>query len=368
MWYIGIDVHKKMCNACIKDLEGNIQKELKFPNKSTGTDKLLEAIEGREAKAVIESTGNMWLRLYLGLEGAGVDVVLANPKKTKAIAEAKLKNDKVDARTLADLLRAKLIAQCYVPPESVRELRGLVRHRISLTRDMTRVKNRIHAILDKYELEFKGTDMFGKAGMMWLRGITSKLTELDQFIFDAELRHVETLKGLIKEVEARIAKESVESEDVKLLMGIPGVNYYTALLLTSEIGDFSRFSSANKLVSWLGLAPRVHQSANTIYNGRITKEGSPRVRWALVQAARSAVQWDDHYRTKYQRIKERRGDGKAIVAIAREITVAMYHMINRKEGYRFSTDAFKTKKLKKLEGESNKWAKMMEVPAGGMKA
>ncbi|RCV63730.1 Transposase [Methanophagales archaeon] len=92
-------------------------------------------------------------------------------------------------------------------------------------------------------------------------------------------------------LKTRIAKESAESEDVKLLMGIPGVNYYTALLLTSEIGDFSRFSSANKLVSWLGLAPRVHQSANTIYNGRITKEGSPRVRWALVQAARSAVRW-----------------------------------------------------------------------------
>lgn len=368
MRYIGIDVHKKTCNACIKDRDGNILRELKFPNKSTGTDKLLDVIDGREAKAVIESTGNMWLRLYRGLEEAGVDVVLANPKKTKAIAEAKLKNDKVDARTLADLLRAKLIAQCYVPPESVRELRGLVRHRINLTRDMTRVKNRIHAILDKYELEFKGTDMFGKAGMMWLWSITSKLSELDQFIFDAELRHIETLKGLIKEVEARIAKESAESEDVKLLMGIPGVNYYTALLLTSEIGDFSRFSSANKLVSWLGLAPRVHQSGDTTYNGRITKEGSPRVRWALVQAARSAVQWDDHYRTKYQRIRERRGDGKAIVAIAREIAVAMYHMLNRKEEYRFSTEAFKTKKLKKLEGESNKWAKMMEVPAGGMTA
>jgi len=87
-----------------------------------------------------------------------------------------------------------------------------------------------------------------------------------------------------------------------------------------------------------------------------------------VQAARSAVQWDDHYRTKYQRIRERRGDGKAIVAIAREIAVAMYHMLNRKEEYRFSTEAFKTTKLKKLEGESNNWAKMMEVPAGGMTA
>ena len=94
-----------MCHGCIKEKNGNTKKELKFPNKSYGTDKLLEAIEGREAKAVIESTGNMWLRLYLSLEEAGVEVVLANPKKTKAIAEAKLKNDKVDARTLADLLR-----------------------------------------------------------------------------------------------------------------------------------------------------------------------------------------------------------------------------------------------------------------------
>jgi Transposase and inactivated derivatives len=146
---------------------------------------------------------------------------------------------------------------------------------------------------------------------------------------------------VMKEVEARIAKESAESEDVKLLIGIHGVNYYTALLLTGEMGDFSRFSSANKLVSWLGLAPRVHQSGDTIYNGRIRKEGSPRVRWALVQAARSAVQWDDHYRRKYQRIRERRGDGKAIAAIAREIAVAMYHMLNRKEEYRFSTESFK---------------------------
>ncbi|MFZ2071072.1 MAG: hypothetical protein WAV32_05680 [Halobacteriota archaeon] len=91
--------------------------------------------------------------------------------------------------------------------------------------------------------------MFGKAGMRWLWSITSKLTELDQFIFDAELRHIETLKGLIKEVETRIAKELAESEDVKLLVGIPvpGVNYYTALLLTSEIGDFSRRSLQNKV-------------------------------------------------------------------------------------------------------------------------
>ncbi|MFQ5976489.1 MAG: transposase, partial [Candidatus Hydrothermarchaeales archaeon] len=97
MRYIGIDVHKKLCYACIKDREGKVLGEQIFPNKSYGIDTLLEMIDGRKAKAVIESTGNLWIRLYTALEEAGIEVILANPKKTRAIAEARLKNDKVDA-------------------------------------------------------------------------------------------------------------------------------------------------------------------------------------------------------------------------------------------------------------------------------
>lgn len=352
MLYIGIDVHKKLCHACIKDRDGKVLGELSFPNKSYGIDTLLDAIDGSDAKAVIESTGNLWLPLYLSLEEARVEVILANPKKTKAIAEARLKNDKVDASTLADLLRAGLVAPCYVPPAEIRELRSLIRHRMNMVRDRTRVKNRIHALLDKYELKgFNSTDQFGKAGMEWLEGITGKLSRVDQLVLDAEIRHIETLNQLIDEVEVSIAEESVESDDVRLLMGIPGVDYYTAMLFTSEIGDITRFSSAGKLVSWLGLAPRVHQSGGTGYNGRITKEGSPRVRWSLVQSARSAVRWDTHFAEKYHRIKTRRGDGKAIVAVAREIAVAMYHMLTRRETYRFSSETFVSRKYKKMESK-----------------
>lgn len=350
MLYIGIDVHKKLCNACIKDRDGNVLGEMAFPNKSYGIDMLLEAIDGKKAKAVIESTGNLWLRLYLSLEEAGVDVLLANPQKTKAIAEARLKNDKVDASILADLLRADLVAPCYVPPSEIRELRSLIRHRMNLVRDMTRVKNRVHALLDKYELEgFSGSDQFGKAGMGWLKSIGGELSRVDQFVLDAEIRQVELLSQLIAEVELRIAEESVESDDVKLLMTIPGVDYYTAMLFVSEIGDIERFHTPNKLISWLGLAPRVHQSGGVSYNGKITKKGSPRVRWALVQSARTAVRWDGHFAEKYRRIKKRRGDGKAIVAVAREIAVAMYHMLTRRELYRFSSRAFVSGKFKRLE-------------------
>ncbi|MEM3564423.1 MAG: transposase [Candidatus Jordarchaeaceae archaeon] len=120
--YIGIDVHKKFCYVCIMDREGNIIKEFKVPNDSYGVRTLLGIVGGRRAKAVIESTGNFWIRIYTQLEEAGAEVVLSNPKK-KAIAGAKIKNDKRNARTLAHLLRTNMITPCYVPPPKIRETR-----------------------------------------------------------------------------------------------------------------------------------------------------------------------------------------------------------------------------------------------------
>jgi transposase len=359
MLYVGVDVHKKVCNACIENGEGRVVEEPVFSNDSRGVEVLLEALRGGEAKAVLESTGNLWLRLYVCLEAAGVEVVLANPMKTKAIAQARLKNDKVDARTLADLLRADLVAPCYVPPAEVRELRSLVRHRMNLVRDRTRVKNRIHALLDKYEVKrCPSTDVFGKAGTQWLNETVANnklLTAVDRLILEAELRHIESLSNLIDEADVSTAKVAKESSDVKLLMSIPGVDYYTALLFTSEVGDIRRFPSAGNLASWLGLTPRVHQSGNVTHSGRITKQGSPRVRWALVQAAHIAVRWDEHRAKQYTRIAQRRGEGKAIVAIAREIATAAYHMLTRKESYRFNAhNSSVNRKLRKMERTANK--------------
>lgn len=349
MKYVSVDMHKKFCRACMKDRDGNILDELTFSNNRGGFALLLDALGDGKAKAVIESTGNLWVPLYTTLEEAGVEVVLANPKKTRAIAEARLKNDKVDARTLADLLRADLVAPSYVPPKKIRELRNLIRHRINLVRDRTRLKNRVHALLDKYELRFGGTDLFGKAGTEWLKSIKEELSWVDGLTLEANLRQIELLNQLIDEADLRIALEAADSEDVRLLMTIPGVDYYTALLILTEIGDIHRFPGPEKLVSWIGLAPRVHQSGEKLRSGAITKEGSPRLRWALIQAARVAVRWDCHLSEKYLRIMRRRGDGKAIVAVAREIAVAMYHMLTRREPYRFSEKDFVDRKLKRLK-------------------
>lgn len=330
MIFIGIDIHKKFCQACIKDRDGVVLEQLRFNNNTTGADKLLEVIGERPAKAVLESTGNLWIILYQILEAAGVEVLLSNPSKTKAIAEARLKSDKVDASTLADLLRANLVAACYVPPPNVRENREVLRVRLNLVRDRTRVKNRVHALLDKHEVPtFMGSTMFGLGGMSWLK--TLKLPATDTLVFHTCVQQIETLNRLILDIERAIAQLAVDDEDCQLLMTIPGIDFYSALLISNEVGEIERFSSSSKLISWIGLAPRVTQSGSTCYHGHITKMGFPRVRGVLVQAAYSAVRYDDHFREKYERISSRRGGTRAKVAVARELAVACFHMLKKRE-------------------------------------
>ncbi|MBU7028781.1 MAG: IS110 family transposase [Theionarchaea archaeon] len=365
MIYIGIDVHKKKCVACLKNEKGRVITELEFENKTSGFSKLLEKVEGKEAKAVMESTGNLWIRLYTALETAGVEVMLSNPSKTRVIAESKMQTDKVSARTLAELLRTGFIAACYVPPAEVRALRHLIRYRTKLVRDLTRIKNRIHSILDKYELPTcECTDQFGKGGLQWLRMILPLLDVEDQFIMGSELDRIVYHQSRIEDVSLRIAAKTVETEDslkadgtpsepaiaedVVTLLTLIGVDYFTAMLFLYEIGDVTRFSSASKLTSWLGLVPSVHQSGNTCYHGKITKKGSRLVRWALIQSAQVAVQKDPHWREKFNRISYRRGKQKAYVAIARELAVTMYHMLMNDEPYRYQREETTNRKLKKL--------------------
>ena len=348
MIYIGIDVHKKFCYACVKDKSGHLLDEFRFLNTTRGFSKLFRAIGARPAKAVLESTGNLWLRLFLALEENGVEAILSNPSKTKAIAEARLKTDKVDAAMLADLLRADLIAACYVPPAAIREVREITRVRMTLVRDRTRVKNRIHSLLDRCEYpKYSGSTLWGKAGVKYLESLT--LPQEDGFILQTYLSQLEGLSRLIEKVEKAIAQRAVEDEDVKLLMTIPGIDYYGAMLFVSEIGNIERFASSSKLVSWLGLAPRVSQSGSKCYHGSITKMGSPRLRWVLVQTAHSAARYDDHFRRKFTRISERRGKSKAFVAVAREIAVACFHMLKKQEPYRFVDDDLVKRKYKRLE-------------------
>lgn len=345
MRYVGIDVGKVKCRAAIMDQGGFIVDEFTFANNHEGIEDLASKLN-MDDRAVMESTGSVWTNLYDVLDGKHIPVVLANPLKTKAIASAKIKSDKIDARILAHLLRSDLIAESYVPPKEMRELRALIRHRASIVKVRTMVKNRIHALMDRYGFEHEYSDLFGKGGMQWLKTIEVK--PLDRLMLDNHLQHIENLNGQIKRVDEEICGKASQDEDVRLLLSMTGVDIYTALLIRSEIGDIHRFPDYKKLVAWAGLAPSLHQSGSVEYHGSITKQGSRMLRWIMVEAARVAVNHDDRLRLFYERVKHRRGDQKAIIAVANKMLKIVWFMLTRREPYESANQKRYERKLNSL--------------------
>jgi len=347
MKYVGVDIGKRKCRAAIMNPEGRIVKELDFNNDSAGIANLtlLLSIDDR---VVMESTGPYWLDLYNQLDDLHIAVVLANPLKTKAIASARIKSDKVDARILAHLLRTDLIPECYVPPKEMREIRSLVRHRLSIVKLRTMVKNKAHALVDRNGLKHDFSDLFGKAGVQWLRSV--ELSGLDRLMLDNYLMHLENLDLQIQRVDLEITSRASFDGDVRLLLSLKGINVYSALLIKSEIGKIERFSDYKKLVSWAGLAPSLHQSGDVEYHGNITKQGSVMLRWIMVESARVASVFDPRLKAFYERVARRRGDQKAVVAVANKMLKIIWFMLTREEAYESVDERRYAVKLKSLKG------------------
>jgi transposase len=306
--------------------------------------------DNRKCHAVCESTANMWLKTYEAFEKHGIDVKLANPMKTKAIAEARIKTDKLDARTLAHLLRSNLIAESYIAPDKVREDRSLLRLRINLVSDRTRVMNRVHSLLDKYDLKCRYEHIFGVNGIRWLKNIELKLKGNDQVQLANYIKNIEFLNSEITQIEKQISVEASQNENVKILMSMTGIDYFSAMLISSEIGDISRFRTANKLVSWCGLCPTVHQSGNSMYMGRMKKDGNKKINWIMIQAANTASRTDnDRLKKYYTKIAKRHGHHVAITHVANKMIRIIWSMLTYKQLYNERKKELYETKLKKIQ-------------------
>ena len=352
MKYVGIDVHKKMCQAAVLDDEGELLDQIRFLNKKEDIkDFAMKLLTFRDdVKAVVESTGNLWIQIYDILEKFGFEVFLSNPGKTRLIAEAKNKTDKIDAKILARLLRADMLFTCYVPGEEIRNRREFLRHRLNLVKMKTQIKNRIHSILDKHGLRIPYPTKFSKKSITWLR--TQDLGFMDEAIVDGQLALLETLDEQIRVLEDKIAAIAVEDPQVRLLMTMPGIGYFAASMLLAEIGDINRFRSDKKISSWAGLAPRIHQSGGTTRIGRVGR-GNKRVAAMMVQCAHTACRFDARFKRFYERYSKRRGKGKAAVAVAHEMMRIVYFMLKRNEPYRGQNVELTVKKLKRMEGRAS---------------
>jgi transposase len=169
-----------------------------------------------------------------------------------------VKTDKVDARTLAGLLRADMLPTCYVPGEELRSRRELLRHRLNLVKIRTGVKNWFHGLLDKHGLRMPEATPFSKGNLAWLRGLD--LGFMDDAILRSDLAVLEAVDAQVMLIEEKIAAVATEEWRVRLLMTMTGVGYFTAMLVLSEVGDVGRFHGEKAFASWMGLAPSVHQS------------------------------------------------------------------------------------------------------------
>jgi len=350
---IGIDVHKNKCVATIKQESRRKLEQSSFDNTKQGITNFILHVKktyGKNVQAVCESTANYWIRLHDTLEDNGIDTVLAHPAKTKIIAQAKLKNDKLDSDVLTDLLRSDMVYESFVPEKYYRDLRSLVRTRLNRVHNVTKHKNMIYAILAKYDYTKPTNQTFSKKGIEWMKTIV--LSEIDRMSMDAYLQNIIMNQKQIDIFEAKIAAISNEDERTRLLMSIPGISYVTALTIISEIVDIKRFATAEKLVSYAGLAPSHRDSGQTQKGGGITKRGSAWLRNAMVEAAHTTIRFDPRMESFYSRIAKRRGKQKAKVAAARQMLEIIWHMLNNSEEYRTQNHELTLRKYKKMKIKS----------------
>lgn len=329
MNYYGIDVHKKYSVFARMDERGKVLEEGRIDNTPEAVAAMLEPAQG-DAQVVLEACG-LWPYFYDLLEPQGVAVSLAHPQRVKAIAHAKVKTDKVDARTLAHLLRADLIPQSYAPPREIRELRELLRARYAWTQQRTRAKNRIHGLLAKRGYQAPVKDLFGQKGRRWLEDLP--LDPVARTLTERELRLIQSLDGLIEEASQEILARAEADPRAQLLMTMPGVGYYTAMLLLAELGDVTRFPSAKHVVAYAGLAPRVRSSGGTTHIGRITRQGSSYLRWILTEAAHRAVRLSPYFGELFRKQLARRGLQRAMITIARKLLSIAYGILKHGRPY-----------------------------------
>ena len=282
-------------------------------------------------QAVIEPVTE-WGWYAEALERHGLTVKLADPGKSKLIASSRLKNDKVDSTILAELLRTDFLPTAYLAPRETRELREFVRGRVFLVRMRTKTKNRIHSIVAKQGLHFSRTDLFGKKGVAWLKSQKLSLVFQEQII--SLLSIIDLLNEEIKKKDRAIIERTKIDKEARLLMSMPGIGPFTASMIQAEVGTFSRFPSADKLASYAGLVSSSRSSGEKQRFGGITRAVSAYLRSIMVEAACHLRPSWGYLFSFYGRIKEKKGNKIARVALARKMLTILWHIQNKKEPFR----------------------------------
>lgn len=327
MNYIGIDVHKRFTVAVVKDEQGNKLAEDKFDNSKENFARFVQLYDPEETKIVMESTG-VWEYIYEILEAMKYEVKLANPVKTKAIAYAKVKTDAVDASTLADLLRANLVAESYIPTKEIRKLRETTRLRKIAVKQRVQTENRLHALLTKRGVFLPKRTLCKKSFEL--------LREMSEPLIAEYLELIEFHRQRESAIEKRIEIIAEHNEEAKILVSFPGIGPIRAVEIISEIGEITRFPTADKLCSYAGLVPSIKQSGSSLRFGRLMQQASKSLKHTFVQVAWSLTRTKESNSLQefYKKLAKKKGKQKAICATARKICCTVHAMLRKREEFR----------------------------------
>jgi len=314
MWHVGIDLHRAtIVLAAVNDV-GEAMNPITVPCSDTAA--IINAVKPLGTfRAVIEACGTYrWLYDLLRPHGT---VLLAHPMRLRAMIQRRSKTDKLDAQLLANLLRINQIPLAYIPPEPYQQLRDLTRCRARLGRQLAEVKIQLRALLARQNREAPYRTPFGPRGLGWFRG--QEFGPIENMVRDELLERFRHYAKQMLLFDKRLEELRPEFSQVEVLIEIHGIGLYSALLIVAELGEVGRFRSAKQVGAYSGLTSRVHQSGGHCYQGSITRQGSPWLRWVLVQAAMRAVHKDIALKNFYSRIRKRSSAKIARVAAARKL-------------------------------------------------
>ena len=324
--FVGLDVHKKTIQVSVMDQDGREQINQKIPNTPENIRSHIGSLP-KGAKLVMESS-SVWKGPFFQIrDKLGMDVMLSNPVTTKLIAESKKKTDKVDARILADMLRGGYIMGCHVAGKQSSDNRDLVRHRYTLIRHRTSLKNSVHGILLQRSVKFGGTP--------FSRPWVAQASRLKDYRIDTYMNTIRCINDQVHQIDARIRAAVKECRDARLIQTIPGIGAYSALVIAAEIDGIGRFLNAKKLAAYAGIVSSVRSSGDAVHYGPITHKGSSIMRWVLTECTLVHLRYapSSDITVFYNRLAKKRGNSKATVAAAAKMLRTIYWMLKEKRAF-----------------------------------
>lgn len=342
--YFGLDLAKRETQLAVLDSAGVQVQQKRFT--TSRSEFLVFASELRTGDTVaLEVTTNAIAIARLIRDNSPARVIISNPVKTRVIAEARIKTDKIDARVLAELARVGYLPEVWLPDEDTESLRQFTSDRTSLVRRRTECKNVIHSVLHRNLVHQEHSDLFGTSGRKWLELVISgdvpasiPVPKLDRLRIASLLNEIDRIDALVADLESVIASFIAVrphlKEQMDRLLSITGVSLVVAAGLLGAIGDVSRFSKRRSLAHYFGVTTSVKQTGDQKPRyGRITKQGPADARWLLIEAAEHLRKAPGPMRALYTRIQRRRNHNVAVVAVARKLAELVHHLLINKEDY-----------------------------------